>query len=159
MQIINICDISVTAYYINILRNVDIIMQIFFNLWFFIWIDMIGEAIPGMVGLIRNLKGQGYRLYGLSNWARETFNLVEDRFEAFSLLDGYLISGDAKLLKPDPAIYQACLSRFGLDAGSCLFVDDNPVNVAAAEAQGIRSIRFTSPEALVKELHALGIPV
>ena len=127
------------------------------RLYFDRWQDMIGGEIPGMVPLIRELKAEGYRLYGLSNWARETFNLVENRFEAFRLLDGYLISGDARELKPDPAIYRAFLDKFALRPDTCLFIDDNADNVAGAEACGIRSLRFTGPEALRGVLEERGI--
>ncbi|MBO4370267.1 MAG: HAD-IA family hydrolase [Paludibacteraceae bacterium] len=122
------------------------------RMYFDEWIHMIGDALPGMAGLIRELKAKGYGVYGLSNWARETFRLVEDRFEAFGLLDGYIISGDAHLLKPEPEIYRLLLQRYGLQAQDCLFVDDNATNIVVGESQGIRGIRFTSPEALRDEL-------
>ena len=127
------------------------------RMYFDEWIHMIGEALPSMADLIRQLKAQGYHVYGLSNWARETFRLVENRFEAFALLDGYIISGDVGLLKPDPAIYQLLLNRFQLSVSDCIFIDDNPVNVAAAEAQGIRAVRFTSLPDLLAALRQMGV--
>ncbi|MBP5318573.1 MAG: HAD-IA family hydrolase [Paludibacteraceae bacterium] len=122
------------------------------RMYFDRWIDMIGEALPGMAELISALKAKGYGVYGLSNWARETFRLVEHRFEAFGLLDGYIISGDAKLLKPETAIYAALLERYHLKASECLFVDDNAANIVVGERMGIRGIRFTDPAALRDEL-------
>jgi len=38
-----------------------------------------------------------------------------------------------------------------------VFIDDNPVNAASAEAIGIRGIVFRSPELLRRELVALGL--
>jgi 2-haloacid dehalogenase len=68
-----------------------------------------------------------------------------------------VISGEVRAAKPDPRIYEALLERHGLDAASILFIDDVAENVAAAEALGIRSIRFTDGPALRRELVALGL--
>ena len=42
-------------------------------------------------------------------------------------------------------------------AAECLFVDDNPANVAAAESVGVHGIRFTNAEGLVRELVEWGM--
>lgn len=121
------------------------------------WVEMVGKELPGMTDLIRQLKSKGYRVLGLSNWARETFSRVKDGFEFEKLLDGYIISGDVKMLKPDAEIYYELLRRFNLKASECIFIDDNPANIASAEAIGIRTIKFESPEKLIDELRALGL--
>lgn len=54
--------------------------------------------------------------------------------------DEVVISEDVGLRKPDPAIYQLMLTRLGLDASACVFVDDLPRNVEAARALGIRAV-------------------
>lgn len=51
-----------------------------------------------------------------------------------------VISGEVRLRKPDPAIYQLVLDGLGVPAGSCLFVDDNEPNVRGAEAVGMRGL-------------------
>ena len=50
--------------------------------------------------------------------------------------------------KPDPRIFEHALGLLGATASEVAFVDDQPVNVAAAEAVGIRSHRFESPSRL-----------
>ena len=67
------------------------------------------------------------------------------------------MSGDEKLIKPDPAIYQLLLERNGLEAGDCLFIDDSLKNVKGAEAVGMKAHHFTSPEALGHDLAAMGV--
>ena len=57
---------------------------------------------------------------------------------------GARMSGRAPLIKPDPEIYKLLLSRYSLQPADCIFIDDNPANVAAAQTLGIRAIRFTS---------------
>ena len=108
------------------------------------WTEMVGGAVPGMYELLTDLKAAGHRLYGLSNWSTETFPLVRDRFPSLQLLEGIVVSGYEGIVKPDPAIYELLLKRYGLDARDCVFIDDNPANVAGAAAVGIRGIHFTS---------------
>jgi len=59
------------------------------------------------------------------------------------------------LAKPDPAIYQTLLDRYGLKAEECVFLDDTVRNVEAAQALGIAGIVVTSQEQAKKELETL----
>ena len=106
------------------------------------WIEMMGGQIPGMEALARDLKARGYSLYGLTNWSRETFPLVRDRYPVLRLLDGMVVSGEEMTAKPGPALYRILLERYGLQADECVFIDDNPVNTAGGEALGIRGLVF-----------------
>jgi FMN phosphatase YigB (HAD superfamily) len=56
------------------------------------------------------------------------------------------------MIKPDPAIFQLMVDRFGLDPGSTFYVDDSAANVAAAGRLGFDAVRFTSPEQLRRDL-------
>lgn len=127
------------------------------RLYFDRWVDMVGEETPGMTDLIEELKSKGYRVLGLSNWARETFNLVKDGFKFEKLLDGYIISGDVKMLKPDAEIYQKLVDTFNIEPSESIFIDDNIANVAASEAFGIKAIRFEGIESLKEELKKYNI--
>ena len=46
------------------------------------------------------------------------------------------------VLKPDPRIYLLAIERLGLAAEDCLFVDDQPGNVAGAQAVGMAALWF-----------------
>lgn len=115
------------------------------------WIRMIGEEIPGMYQLEQDLKAAGYRLYGLTNWSLETFNLVRGK-RVFTILDGMVVSGEEHLLKPDPAFFQVLLDRWSLRKEECLFTDDNEINIRGALAVGIPAVRFTDADSLRKLL-------
>ena len=119
------------------------------------WIEMMGEEIPGMQQLIRDLKGRGYGVYGLTNWSRETFPQVRDRYPVFGLLDGYVVSGEEMTKKPDPALYRILLERYGLRGEECVFIDDNPANAAGGESLGIRGLVFRNAEQIRKDLDEL----
>ena len=82
--------------------------------------------------LIKPLK-QKYRVYGLTNWSAETLPFAMERYDFFNDLEGIVVSGTEKLLKPDVQIYQLLLDRFQINAEESLFIDDNAANIEAAE--------------------------
>lgn len=122
------------------------------RLYFDRWIDMMGDGIPGMEALVRDYKARGYGAWGLTNWSWETFPLIRDRYPVFGLLDGFVVSGKEKTVKPGPRIYRILLERYGLRAEECIFIDDNPKNTAGAEAVGIRGLVFQDAAQLRRDL-------
>ena len=122
------------------------------RLYFDRWIDMMGDGIPGMESLVRDYKARGYGAWGLTNWSWETFPLIRDRYPVFGLLDGFVVSGKEKTVKPGPRIYRILLERYGLRAEECIFIDDNPRNTAGAEAVGIRGLVFQDAAQLRRDL-------
>ncbi len=118
------------------------------------WKKMMGGAIPGMYGLVKDLKDAGYGVYGLTNWSAETFYLIEKDYPVFALLDGKVVSGEERLLKPDPAIFHCLLDRYGLKAEESVFIDDTLPNVEGARAAGLAGLHFKDADSLRKELHA-----
>jgi 2-haloacid dehalogenase len=121
------------------------------------WPEMLDGAIEGTVEIVRELHGRGVRLYALTNWSAETFPLARPMFEFFDWFDGIVISGEVRLVKPDPRIFAHLLERFGLEPGSTVFVDDSDANVRSATEAGLVSIRFVDPAQLRGELVALGL--
>jgi 2-haloacid dehalogenase len=121
------------------------------------WEESIVGPIAGSVAILRGLKLAGYALYGLSNWSAETFPLAYNKYEFFRLFDGIIISGDVKVVKPEPAIFQLLLTRANCPADQCLLIDDSTLNIEAAQKLGFASIRFQSPEQLERELQKLNI--
>lgn len=57
-------------------------------------------------------------------------------------------SCDLRAVKPEAAAYKAVLDALGSRPDEVVFVDDRPVNVAGAEAVGIRAVLFEGPEQL-----------
>ena len=121
------------------------------------WEEMLKGAIEGSVDILRKLKTRGYRTYALSNWSMETFPLVQKKYGFFNAFDGMVISGQEKLVKPDPKIYTRLLKRYDLHADNCIFIDDNAANIKGAQALGFGTILFTSPENLRAELCQRGV--
>ena len=106
----------------------------------FHWADR-REVIPGMENLLKKLKGAGYSLYLLSN-ASVMQHEYWPRFPMSTMFDGKLISCDTGVVKPNPEIYMRFTEKFGLKPDECLFIDDQPSNVAAAIQCGWSGIVF-----------------
>ncbi|WP_461634319.1 HAD family hydrolase [Labilibaculum euxinus] len=120
------------------------------------WVKMIGGAIEENAALIKDLKDK-YRLFGLTNWSAETFPIVFDQYPFFKELEGIVVSGTEKIIKPDARIYQLLLTRYGLAANESLFIDDNQENINAANRLGFNTIPLLKGVNLKDELERLGL--
>ncbi|MES2267763.1 MAG: HAD family phosphatase [Bacteroidota bacterium] len=122
------------------------------------WNEMLGDAIEGTVEIFKQLKDSGkYKIYALTNWSAETFPVALERYHFLNWFDGIVVSGTEKMRKPAPAFYRLLLDRYQVTPKKALFIDDNLRNVLAAEKLGIKSIHFTSPQSLQRDLEILGI--
>jgi 2-haloacid dehalogenase len=93
------------------------------------WPEMLGGDVSGAVELLAELRAAGVPLYALTNWSTETFVFARERFAFLEWFDGVLVSGEERLIKPDPAIFELLAERFGLDPRATFYVDDSAVNV------------------------------
>jgi 2-haloacid dehalogenase len=120
--------------------------------------SLIGE-IAATVDVLRDLHAAGVRLLALTNWSAELFPVARGRFDFLELFEDILVSGEERLAKPDPRIFELLTERSGLPPGSCVFVDDKPENVEAARAAGLDGIVFVDDGTLREQLRERGLPV
>lgn len=124
------------------------------------WTEMLHGPIHETVEIFRQLKASGkYKIYALTNWQADLFNIALVRYNFLHWFDGRVVSGEEKIRKPFPEFYQRLLNRYDVDPATALFVDDNLRNVKAAEQLGIQSIHFLSPVQLKEDLKKTGIEV
>lgn len=116
--------------------------------------DLIIGEIPGMKNLLKRLKTEGFKLYGLSNWCSKVYITME-QYDIFNLLDGYIISSEVHKIKPEPGIYQSLFDRFSLKPEECVFADDKEENVEASIKEGMPAIVFKNAEQFEAELRKL----
>jgi 2-haloacid dehalogenase len=119
------------------------------------WHETLPHAIEGTVAILEELAERQVPLYAITNWSAEKFRETRPRFPFLDKFRDIVVSGDEKLIKPDPAIYRLFLARNELAAKDCLFIDDSAANARGAEAVGMTAHHFTSPEALRKALAGL----
>jgi 2-haloacid dehalogenase len=121
------------------------------------WEQSITGVIPETVDILYKLKKAGYRLYGLTNWSAEKFAIVKHKYEAFKLFEVIVVSGEVKLVKPDPAIFRLLLQKIRRQPEECLLVDDSLQNIETAQKMGFATHHFTSPALLERQLKLLGL--
>ncbi len=121
------------------------------------WERSVIGPIEGTVDILRTLKRAGYPLFALSNWSAETFPIAKRQYEFLKLFDYILISGDVKVTKPDPRIFELMRRRTERPPSGSLLIDDSPANIAAAAKFGFRTLLFRDPGQLECELVELGV--
>ena len=121
------------------------------------WPEMLGDIDAGMIGILHELRDRGLRLFALSDWSAETYPMARSRVPELDIFEDILISGDAGRTKPDPALFEMALRRFGIARTGAFFVDDAAANVEGARRVGLTAIQFTGAAALREELRALGV--
>jgi 2-haloacid dehalogenase len=121
------------------------------------WEEMVPGAHDETIEIVRELKARGTPLYCLTNFSTEKFPLMRRRFDVFDLFDGIVVSAEIGMVKPDPAVYRYLVERFGLEAPSCLFVDDVEANVGAASSIGMQAVHYLSGRQLRRDLQMRGV--
>lgn len=124
------------------------------------WHDMVPGEISGTVAILEELKAKQTPLYAITNFSSEKFTEAQIRFPFLkSSFRDIVVSAEERLLKPDLRIYEILLERNGLEAGTCVFIDDSAKNVEAAREVGMHAVHFQNPDHLRAELKKLGLPV
>lgn len=109
-----------------------------------------------MLAWVAALQAAKLRTAVLSNMGPDLLNLMR-RSPDFAWLRGFThltFSCELGIAKPDSAIYLWTCERLGVPPEACLFIDDKPENVAAAEALDIHAVRFTDAAQLRRDLAA-----
>ncbi|HWK35077.1 HAD family phosphatase [Sphingomonas sp.] len=120
--------------------------------------ESMDRPVAGMADLLRDLDRSGVPLFAITNFSGEFFPQARARWpDVFDRFRDIVVSGDERLVKPDPAIYRLALDRFGLAPGEAVFVDDNAANIDAADALGIHGVLFTDVDAFRADLARFGL--
>ena len=106
--------------------------------------------------MLARLRADGRRLVALTNWSAETFPIARARYDFLGWFEDIVVSGEVRLAKPDPRIFELTRTRTGLDPSTTLFIDDSAANIDAAATLGYHTHRFHSAELLEQDLAARG---
>jgi 2-haloacid dehalogenase len=119
--------------------------------------ETIRGPMPGMPELVADLDAAGVPLYAITNFSGEFWRGFRPTQPIFDRFRDIVVSGEEGVFKPDPAIFTLALTRFGLEPGEAVFVDDNPANADAAAKIGMHALLFEGAGPLRAELVALGL--
>ena len=70
-----------------------------------------------------------------------------------------IVSGEEKLIKPDPKIFELATTRFKIKPKETLFIDDNLNNINSAKKMNFITHHFKNPEKLIIDLKKHGIKI
>ncbi|MBD7995866.1 HAD family phosphatase [Arthrobacter sp. Sa2CUA1] len=149
-------DLSPEAYWSGVLghpaaeNEVELLESLDAALW--------ARMNPATLDVLHSLSNEGAQLALLSNMPAG----MSRRFEAAETWPGYFyrryFSGRLGMAKPDPRIFKHVLADLQAAPENVVFIDDNPANIQAAEALGIRVVLHTEDTDLRQELDLLADP-
>lgn len=126
------------------------------------------EFIPDTVSIIQDLHSRGYRQHIASNIGTKTFEALLQNptmqtifnNQIFELSASQIVTYDptnpaATIEKPNPAFFLAYLRKNNLNPEHVVFIDDNALNVHAAQECQLYALRFINPPQLRTELWPL----
>lgn len=94
---------------------------------------------------VHELKMSGkYKIGMLSNISRDWMDTSLPVFEQQQLFDDMIMSGDVRIVKPNPEIFKLMANKLGVLPSECVMVDDLSRNIDGAKQAGMQGIIFKS---------------
>ncbi len=126
------------------------------EIYFKRWDETLGNPIAGTVEILERLASEKkHRLLALSNWSAETFHFARERFQFLKRFESILVSGEEKLIKPDPRFFNLLVERHQVVPQNAVFIDDVERNIKGAAKLGFQTIHFQNSEQLQRKLSEL----
>jgi putative hydrolase of the HAD superfamily len=122
-------------------------------------IDMWLNVDPAMLEWVKQLRAAGVKTAVLSNMPTDLATYLRENAAWLNDFTFKTFSGEVRMIKPDPKIYEYTLRGLGVAATNALFVDDRERNTLAAVKVGIRAIQFRDVAQLREELEEMNFAV
>jgi glucose-1-phosphatase len=105
---------------------------------------------------LEHIKARGVGIGLLSNTCEGHWEWLKQKRWAMveRWFDPIVLSYEAKLMKPDAAIYLHCEQRCGFEGSQIFFTDDRAENIAAAAAQSWGTYQFGNADGLIAAFDA-----
>ena len=119
--------------------------------------EMLGGPIQGMVDLLAEMRSREFPCSRSATGRQKHSRRRRSALAFWGWFHGTVLSGEVRLLKPDPRIYHLLFETHGVNPADAVYIDDLQRNVDAANALGMHGIRFTDAQSLRKELAQVGL--
>jgi beta-phosphoglucomutase len=96
--------------------------------------------IPGVVPLLYDLRGRGYRLGLVTGSARSVVDEALAPTGVAGLFDAIVTGDQVSQGKPHPEPYEKAASQLGVAASECLVVENAPLGIQSAAAAGMECV-------------------
>lgn len=107
-----------------------------------------------LIAYIAELKLK-YKVGLLTNANHAHIGAILEDIGADTLFDEVVVSGDIGMVKPQPGIYQAMLTKLSLTGDESVFIDDAARNLDGADGEGMATVLYTDFAQMRKELEVL----
>lgn len=130
------------------------------------WVDYYLEVTlnPETIRIARRLREHGHKIILMSNEDKTRNSAISGSLKSLMRIDySFIPSKIGRHSKPSPEAYLAVVQAVSESEGrpismrEIVFIDDSPKNVKAASALGMHGLVFTSANALMRDLEAMGI--
>lgn len=117
----------------------------------------IFEPVPQMIEAHRQARARGIETYIFSNTSELHLEHIRRHYPFVSQFDGYFLSYELGVMKPDDAAYTAVEKTIGCPARQLLYIDDRVENFEAGARRGWHALHHTDAEATIARLRSLGL--
>jgi len=124
------------------------------RMWYDRWIELASPRIEGSIALQRALRAKGVPVFALTNFGEYSFAEALPKMDFLSEFDRRYVSGELKVTKPDPRIYEIVEKDSGIPPDRLLFTDDRADNITAAARRGWRTHQFETWQGWAQRLVA-----
>ncbi|MEM7240737.1 MAG: HAD-IA family hydrolase [Pseudomonadota bacterium] len=127
------------------------------HMWADRWAEFTNQPIALSGEIKAKLMAKNIPVWGLSNFGVENYPVTRDQIPSLQNFDRLYLSGDLKLVKPDPAIYAYVEKEANADPSALFFIDDTPANIEAAAQRGWQTHLFRGAAGLLDDLIQRGL--
>lgn len=124
-------------------------IELYYEKWHEMFLGIFENAVDIQQKLIAN---PNFKVYALTNWCAEKWELALELFPFFKDFDGVVVSGEVKMRKPHDDIYHHTFNAFNIQPEETVYIDDNPANIVAGKRNKLHSIHCVDPNKLSEEL-------
>lgn len=101
--------------------------------------------IPGIMELLRDIKGQGLSTAIASSSTKEYIEAVVERYSLARYFDCLVSGEEVPRGKPSPDIFLRAAELLRVEPESCVVIEDSDNGLTASRKAGIRSVGFRNP--------------
>lgn len=117
----------------------------------------IFTPIDLMIELHRQLRVARVPTYIFSNTNELAIEHIRRHFPFFRDFDGYILSYEHGVMKPQPGLYEVVEEQSGRRGAQILYLDDRIENVQAGAARGWRAFLQESPDKTWQHVRQVGL--
>ncbi len=115
----------------------------------------IFSPIEPMIALHADLRRRGVPTFILSNTNDMAAGHIRHAFPFFSNFDGYILSYEQGVMKPQARIYEIAEEITGRKADQIIYIDDRFENVEPGRLRGWHVIHHQAPDATIRRIQEL----